>query len=122
MTARIEGQRLDIVLQRLRETEVPSTITRLEQSEALKKSAKVKRVRDRHSAETLLTDYVMPLISNPAIFQDHNLIMILEHLRDVVLPELVDNVELTDIAVKVINDEVARHKFVQERRLEEIAS
>lgn len=122
MTARIEGQRLDIVLQRLRETEVPSTITRLEQSEALKKSAKVKRVRDRHSAETLLADYVMPLISNPAIFQDHNLIMILEHLRDVVLPELVDNVELTDIAVKVINDEVARHKFVQERRLEEIAS
>lgn len=123
MTSRIEGQRLDVVLQRLRETDAPNAVTELEQllPPTRKKETGARPAANR-SAEAQLVDYIMPLISDPSIFQDHNSIMLLEHLRDEVLPGLHDDPELTELAIRVIDDEVARHQLVRERRMSGIAS
>lgn len=114
-SSRIEGQRLDVVLQRLRENNEPSTIADIADFEPLIKERTHRPVTEG-SAESLITDFIMPIITSPEIFQDNNAIMLLEYLRDDVLPFLSENEELTSLALKVIDDEIARHDFVRERR------
>ena len=124
MTTRIEGQRLDVALQRLRETDTPSAVTDLVSVTAASQKHDGDGHGDTadHSPQMRLVDFIMPTISNPAIFHDHNAVLLLEHLRDEVLPHLTDDPELTEIVTKVIDDELDRHRFVRECRMSGIAS
>jgi hypothetical protein len=129
--ARIEGQRLDIVLQRIQKSSEPSTITELEKATSadpvpIFKDDSFGQSTDSgssfdQSAETLINDFIMPLISDAAIFQDHTLTSLLETLRDEILPTLSDETEMKELATQVIDDELARHKMIRERRLSAVA-
>ncbi|WP_125461599.1 MULTISPECIES: hypothetical protein [Rhodomicrobium] len=120
-TTRIEGQRLDIVLQRIREREAPSAVLDIESTEEFGREGVFDRL-PMTSVEASLIDFIMPLISNPSIFYESNMILLLEYLRDDVLPSLDGNDELKELATKVVDEELDRHEFVREHRLASIAT
>lgn len=117
---RVEGQRLDIVLQKLKESDKPSSI--LDIHEIPEFDAEVSDSPEQEgSIETLLIDFIMPMVSDISIFHDSRAIMLLEHLRDELLPYLDDNEELASLATQVLDDEIARHVLIRERRQAGIA-
>lgn len=123
-TSRIQGERLDVVLQRLRDSEEPGSITASEEFQAF-----LKGLRDVGDAaetpptsESLLIDFIMPLISDARIFEESHTIALLRYLRDELLPFFSDSDELSDLARMVINDEIERYSFVLERRQSGIAA
>ena len=65
--------------------------------------------------EAQVVDFVMPRISEPSIFRGGRSLVLLEFLRDAVLPVLDDNEELRELALKVIDDEISRQREVLER-------
>ena len=120
MVRRVDGERLNVVLQRLRDREEPSRVVSEELRPTFEKDAASSRSKadgqtDR-SAESLLIDFIEPVISDPGIFEDLEAIRLLEYLRDELLPYISENEEVTRLAVKVINDLMARISFVRERR------
>lgn len=120
MVRGIDGERLDVVLQRLRDRDEPSKVVSEQLRPAFDKDAAGRRGADQETAgsaaETLLVDFIMPLISAPGIFEDLEAIRLLEYLRDDVLPDISENEEVAHLARKVIEDEIARRSFVRERR------
>ncbi len=119
---RVEGQRLDVILQRLRESDVPASIPGVEDFPVIAKKETTEREAQQSSTESLLIDFIMPIISDPGIFQDNRAILLLEYLRDDVLPHLDESEELTSLATQVIDDEIARHDLVREKRQSGIAA
>ncbi|MGB0087586.1 MAG: hypothetical protein WBP94_19690, partial [Rhodomicrobiaceae bacterium] len=80
------------------------------------------RQQPAQSSESLLIDFIMPMIGDARIFEESHTISLLQYLRDDVLPYLNGNEELTELATKVINEEIDRHKFVLEKRQSGIAA
>jgi hypothetical protein len=122
---RDQGERLDVVLQRLRDNEETSTVDGADSVHPLLKG--IRRTRERPedwrlSSESLLIDFVMPIISDARIFEESMTIALFEYLRDELLPFFHDNEELTHLATKVIDDEIQRYNFVLERRQSGIAA
>ncbi|NJM34467.1 MAG: hypothetical protein HC850_06875 [Rhodomicrobium sp.] len=127
-TSRIQrgqGERLDVVLQRLRDDEEIAPVDGADELRAFVKG--LRSVGDRPedarpSSESLLIDFVMPIISDARIFEESHTIALFEYLRDELLPFFHDNEELTYLATKVIDDEIQRYNFVLERRQSGIAA
>jgi hypothetical protein len=119
----IDGERLNVVLQRLRDRDEPSRVVSEELRPTFDKDAAGRRGADQDLgrgagalAEASLIDFIMPLIWDPGIFDDLETIRLLEYLRDDLLPDISENEEVAHLATKVIDDEIARHNFVRERR------
>lgn len=117
---RVEGQRLDIVLQKLRESDKSASVLDLQEIPEFVKDSTNRAVHES-SLETLLIDFIMPIVSDAGIFQDSQAIMLLEYLRDDLLPYMDDNEDLTSLATQIIDDEIARHDLIRERRQAGIA-
>jgi hypothetical protein len=118
--AKVEGERLDIVLQKLRDRGDASSPERLEEFEALLSVAD--RASPFGSIEAQLIDYIMPLIKDGNIFQENYTIRLLEHLRDVIFPQWTESPEMTKLATRVIDDEITRYTELRERRQAGIAA
>jgi hypothetical protein len=121
-TSRISGQRLDVVLQRLRDTEEPSPIVDSEEFKAFLRGTTDRQGSAQQSSESLLIDFIMPMVSDARIFEGSQTILLLQHLRDDILAYMSDNEELTQLATKIINDEIERHNYVLEKRQSGIAA
>lgn len=123
--SRVEGQRLDVVLQRLKESDKPSSVLDIHEipefDAELADDFESSGSEQQGSIETLLIDFIMPVVSDIGIFHDSRAIMLLEHLRDELLPYLDNNEELASLATQVIDDEIARHDLIRERRQAGIA-
>lgn len=118
---KIEGERLDHVLQRLREKGDSSAIPATDEFEALLSRAPDQATADG-ALQTLLIDFIMPTIKDPGILQENRTIMLLEHLRDQVLPKLNESSETMQMATRVIDDEIGRYADLRERRQAGIAA
>jgi hypothetical protein len=78
---RIEGERLDVVLQKLREKGESTPLEGAEEFEAL-----LNRPNAPHgSIDAQLIDYIMPRVSDGTIFQEHRAIQLLQTLREIVI-------------------------------------
>jgi hypothetical protein len=121
MVRRVDGQRLDVVLQKLRDRELAPEVFNREEFRTFFNKDKSDRPVSDQSPEAMLIDFIMPLISDAGIFQDNQAITLLEYLRDDVLHLISENPEVSELATKVIEDEIARHRFVHERRHSGIA-
>lgn len=123
---KIEGERLDVALQRLRDKGDTSVLPATHEFTAmLNKPADGTTADGSH--ESLLVDFVMPIIKDAGILQENRTIMLLEHLRDHVLPGLFP--ELGDASqphlssvMQVVNEEIARYVDLRERRQAGIAA
>jgi hypothetical protein len=62
------------------------------------------------SPHQCIVDFVMPLISDPTVFQGSRSISILERLAADILPHLDESEELRSLAGAVIADEIVRHR------------
>jgi DNA polymerase II small subunit/DNA polymerase delta subunit B len=121
MVRRIDGQRLDVVLQKLRDRDAATEVLHRDEFRTFfNKDKRDHPIADR-SPEALLVDFIMPMISDAGIFQDNQVITLLEYLRDDVLHLISENPEVSELATKVIDDEIARHQFVSDRRQSGIA-
>lgn len=119
-STKIEGERLDIVLQKLREKGESTPLDGAQEFEALLN--RPGGTAAHGSIEAQLVDYIMPLISDGSIFQEHRTIRLLEHLRDDIIPGWNESPEMTDLATRVINDEINRYSDLRERRQSGIAA
>lgn len=137
---RIEGERLDIVLQRLREKGESAPIDGAEEFEAL-----LNRPAALHgSIDAQLIDYIMPRVSDGTIFQENRAIQLLQLLREIVVdwnegrqqdhrqPDDEEGDEQADREkdgrsgigeiLRVIDDEISRYQDVLARRNAGIAA
>ena len=112
---KIEGERLDLVLQRLREKGDGSSIPATDEFEALL-SRPADKATAEGSMESLLIDFIMPIIKDAGIFQENRTIMLLEHLRDKMVPQWKESSETTQRVLQAIDDEIARYSDLRERR------
>lgn len=122
---KIEGERLDIMLQRLREKGESAAIPATDEFRALLDGPGDKPVGGRESLHTLLIDFIMPIIKDAGIFHENRTIMLLEYLRDVMLPKLLQDHESRDtiqLLTRAVNDEIARYSDLRERRQAGIAA
>ena len=117
--SKVEGERLDVVLQKLREKGEALSLDATEEFEALLNNAG--RAAANSSIEAQLINYVMPLIKDGSIFQENQTIRLLEHLRNDVLPQWTESPEMTRLATRVIDDEISRYNDLRERRQAGIA-
>jgi hypothetical protein len=123
---KIEGERLDIVLQRLRDKGDTSVLPASDEFEALLNQP-TEGATAEGSMESQLIDFIMPIIKDAGILQENRTIALLEHLRDQVLPHLFP--QLMDASqphlssvLEVVNEEIARYVDLRERRQAGIAA
>ncbi len=120
---KIEGERLD--LQRLREKSGSSAIPAAHEFEALLSRPPGKPAVEG-SAEAELIDFVRPVVKDSGIFQESHILTLLQHLHDIVLPQLNKNNEMTAEAFAsvrlVVQDEITRFSDLRERRHEVISA
>lgn len=123
---KIEGERLDIALQRLRDKGDTSVLPATHEFEAMLNRPADGTTADG-SMDSLLVDFVMPIIKDVGILQENRTIMLLEHLRDQVLPNLFP--QLNDSSqphlssvLQVVNEEIGRYVDLRERRQAGIAA
>jgi hypothetical protein len=112
---KIEGERLNVALQKVRAKRDSSSIPATEEFEALLSR------QPEGAMEALLIDFVMPMIKDASILQESRIIMLLEHLRDQMLPKLMlsqlkESGEITQLVTGAIDDEIARFSDLRERR------
>lgn len=62
------------------------------------------------SPHQCIADFVMPRISDPAVFQGSHSISILERLASEIIPSLDESEELRSLAGAIIADEIGRHR------------
>jgi hypothetical protein len=74
------------------------------------------------SPHQCIVDFVMPLISDPTLFQGSRSISILERLAADILPNLEESEELRSLAGAVIADEIERHRELLMRLHSSIAA
>jgi hypothetical protein len=137
---RIEGERLDIVLQKLREKGESTPLDGVEEFEAL-----LSRPGPAHgSIDAHLLDYVMPRVTDGSIFQENRAILLLKMLREIIVGwregrdgreqeqeenegedaggKDRDNRERIGEILRVIDDEISRYEDVLARRNAGIAA
>jgi hypothetical protein len=137
---RIEGERLDIVLQKLREKGESTPLDGVEEFEAL-----LNRPGPAHgSIDAHLLDYVMPRVTDGSIFQENRAILLLKMLREIIVGwregrdgreqeqeenegedaggKDRDNRERIGEILRVIDDEISRYEDVLARRNAGIAA
>jgi hypothetical protein len=119
--SKIEGEKLHIALQRLREKGDAPGLDALTEFEALL-SQSSEGTSNHSSIEARLVDYIMPLVKDGSIFQENNTIRLLEYLRDEIIPQWTESPEMTRLATRVINDEITRYSELRERRQAGIAA
>jgi hypothetical protein len=113
----IDRQRLDVVLaETARVTTDPATRAQIEAFEAL--------IRTRHrdaryipfsSIHDEIADFVMPRVGNSGIFNSARYMEILGRVIEQVLPSFDESDEISAIATAVIEEEMERHRELQER-------
>lgn len=114
---RIDRQRLDVVLADISRTTTDSaTRAQIEGFEALLRARHRDWQRsDFTSVREEITDFIMPRIGNASILQSVRYMEILNNVVERILPYLDENDEIISIAVAVIEEEMARHRELQER-------
>lgn len=117
---KIEGEKLNIALQRLREKGDAPALEALAEFEAL--LSRSESTSQYSSIEARLLDYIMPLVKDGSIFQENNTIRLLEYLRDEIIPQWTESPEMTRLARRVIDDEITRYSELRERRQAGIAA
>jgi hypothetical protein len=116
MARNVEGERLDVVLERLRQPgEVDQTALPEAFSAILGAAGADDRATHGRSLETDLIDFTIPRISEPGIFHASRSISLLEHFLNDLLPTLDESEELRTLAAKVIGDEISRQRDILER-------
>jgi hypothetical protein len=115
-----EGERLDVVLERLRQTgETGATGAPVgpEDFASILGAAGVGQRAPQHnnSLEADVVDFTIPRITEPGIFSASRSISLLQHFLDDLLPTLEESDELRVLATKLINDEISRQRDVLER-------
>jgi hypothetical protein len=98
----------------------PEAGTFLGLDESFDPSAKRERAAKPRSPQQLIADFVEPSIADMTPFISGGALAILEHIAAEIIPTLGDNEELRTLARAVINDEIARHRELEKRRLSEI--
>jgi len=83
-------------------------------------SGKRERATKPRSPKQLIADFVEPTIADMTPFVSGGALAILERIAAEIIPTLGDNEELRTLARAVINDEIARHRELEKRRLSEI--
>ena len=120
MAKKIEGDRLDVALAKLRQS---GEAGQAGAAEATADFAKVlvnatideRRTQDHGSLEAEIVDFTIPRITEPGIFSAGKSIALLEHFLDDLLPHLDESDELRVLAARVIGDEISRQRDVLER-------
>ena len=123
---KIEGERLDLALQRLREKGDASVLPATDEFEAMLNRPADQATADG-SMESMLIDFIMPIIKDVGILQENRTIMLLEHLRDQVLPRLFPQLKDSSqphlaSVLEVVNEEIGRYTDLRERRQAGIAA
>ena len=113
----IDRHRLDVVLaETARVTTDPATRAQIEAFESL--------IRTRHrdarylpfsSIRDEIADFVMPRVGNSGIFNSARYMEILGCVIEQVLPSFDESDEISAIATAVIEEEMERHRELQER-------
>ena len=116
MARKVEGERLDVLLERMRQSgEVSPTLSPEEFAIAIGSARADGRFPKQGSLEADIVDFTIPRISEPNIFHASRSISLLEHFLENLLPNLDDSEELRILAAKVIGDEISRQRDVLER-------
>lgn len=118
---KIEGERLDVIIQKMRDRGEAAPIAGAQEFEEFLKPG-VDRTAPQSRIEAQLVDYLMPIIKDGSIFQEGRTISLLEHLRDYLLPQWNGTPEMAELASRVIEDEIYRYRALRERRQECVAA
>ncbi len=121
MKTRIEGERLDVILHRLRDNSGANKVEGTESFEDLIAQT-IDTSAPENSLDEMLIDFIMPLISDVGIFQESRTISLLQNLRDDLLPAIGGGAELTDLVTKIIDEEIDRYTELRDRRQAESAA
>jgi hypothetical protein len=136
---KIEGERLDVALLRLRARGEGSSLPPVEEFEALLSRPANKAMAEEGSIESLLIDFIMPIIKDVGVLHEPRAIRTLIYLRDH-LHQLLNEQEhqqgqrqeagedgeqdsaswIVDVR-EFLNDLIARYTDLNERRHENIA-
>jgi hypothetical protein len=116
MARKVEGERLDVVLERLRQSgEAQATPT----PEEFQSHLSTERLGDRKpksdSLRAEILDLTMPRISEPGIFQPARALSLLDHLRGELETLFRDDKEAGPLALRLIDDERARLQDLLDR-------
>ena len=117
---KIEGERLDVALQRLREKGDNSAIPATDVFKALLSQPADKPTAEGSTA-ALLVDYTMPIIKDTGILHEDRAIMLFKQLRQMV-QEWKESPDTIQRVLQAIDDELARYSDLRERRGEGIAA
>jgi hypothetical protein len=120
MAKKIEGDRLDVALAKLRQSAAAGEAGAATAPEEFAKvitnvTVDERRTQDHSSLEAEVVDFVIPRITEPGIFHAGKSIALLEHFLDDLLPHLDESEELRVLAARVIGDEISRQREVLER-------
>lgn len=112
-----EGERLDVVLERLRQTGEAGAAVGAEDFASILGAGGVGQRAPQHnnSLEADVVDFTIPHITEPGIFSASRSISLLQHFLDDLLPTLEESDELRVLATKLINDEISRQRDILER-------
>jgi hypothetical protein len=114
---RVDGQRLDVILAQIaRTTTDPATRAQVEGFEALLRARYNDLRRPAfHSVREEMTDFIMPRIGNPDIWNSSRFMDLLGHVVTQIVPSLGESDEITGIAIAIIEEEMERHRDLQDR-------
>lgn len=94
-------------------------IPETEEFEALLgKAAEDSGLKKDTTLQACITDLIIPHIQNPKILNIGYRVQLLEELRDEILPTITTNDELRELAERVIDEEISRHRYVLSQRAE----
>lgn len=113
----IDRQRLDVVLaETARTAPDPATRAQIEAFESLLRTRhKDARRLPFDSVRDEISDFIMPRIGNPGIFNSARYMEILGDVIEHILPSMGESDEISGIAISVIEEEIERHREVQDR-------
>jgi hypothetical protein len=117
MNKRVEGERLDLVLQRLRqagETDRPGEVASKEFTDILT-GVDERRSSGHDSLEAEIIDFIIPRIGEPSIFHSSRAITLLEYFLKDLLPLIDEGEEFSEQVFRVIKDEIDRQRDVLDR-------
>jgi hypothetical protein len=116
---KVEGERLDVVLERLRQTgstgATGAAVGAEEFASILGAGGAGEKAPQHNSLEADVIDFTIPRISEPGIFSASRSISLLQHFLEDLLPTLEESEELRVLAARVIGDEISRQRDVLER-------
>jgi len=113
----VDSQRLDIVLaETARTTTDPATRAQVEAFESLIRT----RYKDSqrlpfNSVRDEISDFIMPRIRNSGILNSSRYMELLGHVVSLILPSLGEGEDIREIAIAVIEEEMERHRELQDR-------